>query len=93
MSKRRRALIETFESRIMYSAVLSGAEQQVADTGAAVQHGGSELVFIDARVPDVQSLLDDLAAHPAACRSGCRGGGGRCRSGRHRRHRFDPCRA
>ena len=79
MSKRRRALIETFESRIMYSAdpgplglaaaVLSGAEQQVADTGAAVQHGGSELVFIDARVPDVQSLLDDLAAQQRAGRA------------------------
>ena len=70
-TRRRRALIESFEPRIMYSAgpgpaglaaaVLTAAEVQV-DGGEALQGSGSELVFIDARVPELQRLLDDLAA-------------------------------
>ena len=55
-TRRRRALIESFEPRIMYSAgpgpaglaaaVLTAAEVQV-DGGEALQGAGSELVFID----------------------------------------------
>ena len=62
-TRRRRALIESFEPRIMYSAgpgpaglaaaVLTAAEVQV-DGGEALQGSGSELVFIDARVPELQ---------------------------------------
>ncbi|WP_442771030.1 DUF4347 domain-containing protein, partial [Zoogloea ramigera] len=70
-TRRRRALIESFEPRIMYSAgpgpaglaaaVLTAAEVQV-EGGDALQGAGTELVFIDARVPELQLLLDDLAA-------------------------------
>uniref|UniRef100_UPI00262434A2 DUF4347 domain-containing protein n=1 Tax=Zoogloea sp. TaxID=49181 RepID=UPI00262434A2 len=74
-----KALIETFESRILYSAdpgpaglaaaVLGGFEQPGNGTGGAVQQGGSELVFVDSRVPDIQQLLDDLAAQQRAGRT------------------------
>ncbi len=77
-TRRRRALIETFEPRIMYSAdpgpaglaaaVLTAAELQV-DGGEALQGAGAELVFIDARVPELQLLLDDLAAQQQAGRA------------------------
>ncbi len=75
--RHRRALIETFESRILYSAdpgpvgivaaVLAGSPQ--TDGGvAAIQQAGTELVFVDARVPDVQQLLDDISAQQQAGR-------------------------
>ena len=38
------------------------------DGTTAIQQGGAELVFVDARVPDVQQLLDDLAAQQQAGR-------------------------
>ncbi|MBL8436329.1 MAG: DUF4347 domain-containing protein, partial [Zoogloea sp.] len=76
-TRRRRALIETFEPRIMYSAdpgpaglaaaVLTAAEVQV-DGGEALQGVATELVFIDARLPEIQRLLDDLAAQQQAGR-------------------------
>ncbi|MCK6396852.1 LEPR-XLL domain-containing protein, partial [Zoogloea sp.] len=65
-TRRRRALIESFEPRIMYSAgpgpaglaaaMLTAAELRV-DGGEALQGAGAELVFIDARVPELQLLL------------------------------------
>jgi hypothetical protein len=72
----RRALIETFESRILYSAdptptglaaaALAGIHQHL-DSGSDVTQGsGVEIAFIDARLPDVQVLLDDLAAQQRA---------------------------
>ena len=74
-----KALIETFESRILYSAdpgpaglaaaVLGGFDQPGNGTGGAVQQGGSELVFVDSRVPDIQQLLDDLAVQQRAGRT------------------------
>ncbi|TXH81226.1 DUF4347 domain-containing protein, partial [Thauera aminoaromatica] len=76
--RRRRALIESFEPRIMYSAgpgpaglaaaMLTAAELRV-DGGEALQGAGTELVFIDARVPELQLLLDDLAAQQQAGRA------------------------
>ena len=76
--RRRRALIESFEPRIMYSAgpgpaglaaaMLTAAELRV-DGGEALQGAGTELVFIDARVPEFQLLLDDLAAQQQAGRA------------------------
>ena len=76
-SRRRRAQIESFEPRILYSAdpgpaglasaLLTAADLQ-ADGGGALQGAGTELVFIDARVPEVQVLLDDLAAQQRAGR-------------------------
>ena len=75
--RHRRALIETFESRILYSAdpgpagivaaVLAGSAHP-GDGTTAIQQGGTELVFVDARVPDVQQLLDDLSAQQQAGR-------------------------
>ncbi|WP_284186858.1 cadherin domain-containing protein, partial [Zoogloea oryzae] len=75
--RHRRALIETFESRILYSAdpgpagivaaVLAGSAHP-GDGATAIQQGGTELVFVDARVPDVQQLLDDLSAQQQAGR-------------------------
>ena len=72
---RRRALIETFEQRILYSAdplpsgelvsALVGLEH--AD-GATADGGGVELVFVDTRSPDLQLLLDDLEAQRQAGR-------------------------
>ena len=66
---RRRALIETFEQRILYSAdplpsgelvsALVGLEHT---DGATADGGGVELVFVDTRSPDLQLLLDDLEA-------------------------------
>jgi CSLREA domain-containing protein len=75
----RRALIETFESRILYSAdptptglaaaALAGIHQHL-DSGDGVEQGsGVEIAFIDARLPDVQLLLDDLAAQQRAGRA------------------------
>jgi CSLREA domain-containing protein len=72
----RKALIETFESRILYSAdptptglaaaALAGLHQHLDATSNAEQVGGVEIAFIDARLPDVQVLLDDLAAQQRA---------------------------
>ncbi|WP_374245141.1 DUF4347 domain-containing protein, partial [Zoogloea sp.] len=79
MSRRRhrRALIETFESRILYSAdpgpagiaaAVLGASLHPGDGAATAGQGGAELVFVDARVPDLQRLLDDLSAQQQAGR-------------------------
>jgi type III secretion system FlhB-like substrate exporter len=72
---RRRALIETFEQRILYSAdplpsgelvsALVGLEHT---DGATADGGGVELVFVDTRSPDLQLLLDDLEAQRQAGR-------------------------
>jgi phosphoheptose isomerase len=79
MKRRRhhRALIETFESRLLYSAdpgpagivtaVLAAPIQQ-SDGAIGLQDQGTELVFVDARTPDVQQLIDDLAAQQQAGR-------------------------
>ena len=75
--RHRRALIETFEPRLLYSAdpgptgivtaVLS-ASAQLGDGAATLQQQGSDLIFVDIRTPDVQQLLDDLTAQQQAGR-------------------------
>ncbi|MDD2990284.1 MAG: cadherin domain-containing protein, partial [Zoogloea sp.] len=73
---RHRALIETFEQRILYSAdplpspalvsALVGFEQ--GSDGGTTEGSGVELVFVDTRTPDLQLLLDDLEAQRQAGR-------------------------
>ncbi len=74
--RHRRALIETFESRILYSAdptptglvavAVAGIQQHLDDGGTAAQGCSVELAFIDSRLPDVQVLVEDLAAQQRA---------------------------
>lgn len=77
--RHRRALIETFESRILYSAdptptglaavAVAGIQQHLDDGGTAAQGCSVELAFIDSRLPDVQVLVEDLAAQQRAGRA------------------------
>uniref|UniRef100_UPI0035B2446B cadherin domain-containing protein n=1 Tax=Zoogloea sp. TaxID=49181 RepID=UPI0035B2446B len=80
MKRRRhhRALIETFESRLLYSAdpgpagivtAVLAAPVQLSDDAIGLQGQRTEIVFVDARTPDVQQIIDDLAAQQQAGRS------------------------
>ncbi|MGL6111744.1 MAG: DUF4347 domain-containing protein, partial [Rubrivivax sp.] len=70
MSRHARPYLEQQEARILYSAdfapaaLVSEQAQAPADAGSQLR----ELVLIDARVPELQQLLDNLAAQRAAGR-------------------------
>ncbi|MBN8281906.1 cadherin domain-containing protein [Zoogloea sp.] len=79
MKRRRhhRALIETFESRLLYSAdpgpagivtAVLATPVQLSDDAIGLQGQATEIVFVDARTPDVQQIIDDLAAQQQAGR-------------------------